>query len=186
MQGHLSLGGLILAIVLGSVVGSALVVVPHLSATAGSQPTGVPEFSFFLTISNSSHTGTNFTYALAFVWLKTPNSTTLPADWTQFRVYSASNQPGPNVTVVLKSSEGVQLALFNSSHSSWPGPYAGGVLVSPSMGGWDSGGNAVVNASVTFAVDSSTSLEGLTIAIGASLPLSPPPSASQSILVGTE
>jgi hypothetical protein len=141
--------------VIGILIGIAVVVVPPMFVVAPSSHTPAPNFSFYLNMSGSFRSAGVYQYNLSFIWL-TPGNVT--ADWVQFQVYSPTPLAPVNVTVRLFSSGGVDLALFNSSQSTWSGSSAGGNLTLPSMGGWVSGGDQPVVGSDYFQVSSTQSL----------------------------
>lgn len=155
--------------IVGAVAGVLLVVAPM--QLAQTPPLGPgSSLSFTLNLSNTSEWAGSYFYNLSFVLLSSANVT---AAWTQFMVYAPAPLTRVNITVLLISSDGVELAFFNSSRSTWNGSNPGGPLTDTAMGGWAFGSTEPVAESDHFQVVSTQSLSGRELAIAMSVATSP-------------
>jgi hypothetical protein len=158
------------SLLLGVLIGAALVVMPHAVPVAPSKPTAGPSFYFILNENGSSQFPGSDTYNLSFVSLAPGNVT---AEWVQFMVYAPAPLTAVNIAVRLLSGDGAILAVFNSTQSTWKGVAAGGNLTLPSMGGWKLGADPNVLETDQFQVVSSQPLNNRQLEVAMSLATSP-------------
>ena len=156
--------GLFVAVVVGSVVGSSLVVLPiavsHLQGAPAASP--APPFSFGLVFLGSDKVSGGFAYTYRLAGMSPEIVTTAGVQFYMPTNISETNRsPSIPSLVYLKNDASVRLASFNSTESSFRGP--GSALANLSdYGGWFQGNGTRLLVGDTFEVVSSLSLVACT------------------------
>jgi hypothetical protein len=142
-----------IALVAGIVVASVIVLPTLFAHSPASTPQPAPLFSYLANTTIVSSVPGSYVYNVTITALLGVN-VSASTTWTQF-------WGGTRLLVSLVTSEGMVVAHYNSSNSSFRGPGTGlNETTFPNLGGWGPGYGVAVVVGDTFVVHSAGSLSG--------------------------